>query len=761
MKIFKVEESRAHKVVDAEFDLVVVGGGLSGVCAAITSAREGLKVALVQDRSVLGGNASSEVRVWVLGATSHMGNNNRWSREGGLIDEILVENTHRNKEGNPHLFDMVLLDKVLAEKNITLYLDTIVSEVEKSGDEITAVGGFCSMNQTAYRFTAPLFVDATGDGAVGYLSGAEYCVGAEEASEYDEGFAQDKSEYGEQMGNTIFFYSKDTGKPVEYTAPDFALKDVENLIPRVHNRGYLNPAQHGCKYWWLEYGGRLDTIYDAREIKMELLKVVYGVWDYLKNSGLFPETANQTLEWVGSIPGKRENRRFVGHYIMSQKDVIGQTEFYDAVAYGGWSIDLHPADGVYSPKSGCNQWHSKGVYQIPYRSFVPKGVNNLLLAGRIISTTHVANGSTRVMCTCAHGAQAVGIAAALCIKNGAKPADLIALEWVKALQLELQRLNQYIPKWTAVDPRNLVLTAKVEASSELALSEIPFDGGYEVLDYSIAQMLPETEKIGAVTFKVKAEEATEVTFQLRHSLKPENFTPESIIYTEAFKLVEGEQEVTVNLDMSTAELGYTYMCFMVNPKVSICRSNAQISGLTAIYNIKNEAVSNFGKQTPPEGIGVDAFEFWTPKRHPESKLVAVKFAESQSLFGVENVLTPVHRPVVGANCWVAEFGDEKPAVELKWAEAQKISKVTMYFDSDFDNAMENVQMGHHHNTSPCCVAEVWIYGDDGQLLAHKEGNYQTICTLELAESQPLDALKIVLQRRDESTPASLFGLYIE
>ena len=148
-------------------DVAVIGGGLAGVCAAITAARAGSKVVLVQDRPVLGGNASSEVRLWVLGATAHMGNNNRWAREGGVIDEIMVENMFRNPEGNPLIFDAVLLEWVANESNITLLLNTAVHDLEKSdADTIKSVRAFCSQNSTAYEITAPVFVDASGDGIV-------------------------------------------------------------------------------------------------------------------------------------------------------------------------------------------------------------------------------------------------------------------------------------------------------------------------------------------------------------------------------------------------------------------------------------------------------------------------------------------------------------------------------------------------------------------------------------------------------------------
>ena len=355
--------NRALTIQEHRHDLVIVGGGLSGVCAALAAARLGLSVALVQDRPVLGGNASSEVRLWILGATSHMGNNNRWAREGGIMDEILVENMFRNPEGNPLIFDTILLEKVKLESKISLLLNTAAFEVIKEDDQkISSIKAFCSQNQQMYHLCAPLFVDASGDGILGFLAGAAFRMGAESADEFDEKFAPSK-EYGELLGHSLYFYSKNVGKPVRYVAPSYALKDITK-IPRFRS---FNAKDFGCKLWWVEYGGRLDTISETETIKWELWKVIYGVWDHIKNSGNFPEAENLTLEWVGTIPGKRESRRFEGDYMLNQRDIVEQRPHEDAVAFGGWSIDLHPADGVFSEKPGCNQWHSKGIYQIPYR----------------------------------------------------------------------------------------------------------------------------------------------------------------------------------------------------------------------------------------------------------------------------------------------------------------------------------------------------------------------------------------------------------
>lgn len=747
--------------IEMKFDLVVVGGGMTGTCCAITAARQGIKVALIQDRPVLGGNASSEVRLWLLGATSHMGNNNRWSREGGVIDEILVENTFRNKEGNPVLFDMVLIDKVLAEKNISLYLNTVVFDVKKSSENIiSTITAFNPQNQTEYTFKADLFADCSGDGIVSYLSGASYRIGAEDKEENLELFAPDKNEYGELLGHSIFFYMKDTGKPVKYVAPDFALKDVESSISKVMKPEYFNANQHGCKYWWLEYGGRIDTIHDTEAIKFELWKVVYGIWDYIKNSGKYPDSANYTLEWVGVIPGKRESRRFKGHYMLAQQDVINQRNHYDSVAYGGWSIDLHPADGVYSDKNGCNQWHSKGIYPIPYRCYVSYDIENLFFGGRIISASHVAFGSSRVMGTSAHGGQAIGIAAALCIKTKKKPVDFIEPDEIKKIQRILIATGQYIPQLQLNDFGGKVSAAKIHVSSELALSELKTDGEYFKLDYSAAMLLPIKGNIPKMELKVRSSKTTDLTIQLRASYKPYNFTPDAILFVKTYSLVEGEQILKIKFDEINVEKGYYFICFLKNSEVELAESNQLITGIKSVFNFQNPAVSNYGIQQPPKDIGVETFEFWCPRRRPEGNNLALKFEPPLKAFESTNLRNEFFRPVIGTNAWVASLDDKEPTLTLTWNETQLIEKIQLFFDTDADHAMESVQMGHYDSAMPFCIKEYRIEDENGDIIYETLDNHQTINTITFKNGIVTKTLIIKLKHPSALIPASLFGLIV-
>lgn len=652
---------RDNKIKELKTDFVIIGGGTAGVCAAITAARKGTKTILVQDRPVLGGNASSEVRLWILGATSHMGNNNRWSREGGVMDEILVENLYRNKEGNAVIFDTVLLEKVLLEKNITLLLNTSVYDISKSSDKkIESVKAFNSQNSTEYVISAPLFCDASGDGIVAFKAGASFRMGAETKEEFGELFAPDKS-YGQLLGHSMYFYSKNTDKPVKYVAPEFALKDI-TAIPR-HKA--IGKDDKGCRFWWFEYGGRHDTIHETEEIKYELWKIIYGVWDYIKNSGEFEGVDNMTLEWVGTVPGKRESRRFEGLYMMTQQDIIEQRQFDDAIAFGGWAIGLHPADGIYSELSACTQWHSKGIYDIPYRSFVSKDIDNLFLAGRVISATHVAFGSTRVMATTGFCAQAVGMAASICQQKNINPAEILENGEIKNLQNELNKIGQSIPNTPIQKETNLITEASIKASSTLSLSEIPFDGDWFNLSISAAQMLPLKANQNYKVL-VNAEENTSIQVELRTSENSKNYTPEVILETQTFNLNKGEQYITIEFNNAVPNQQYGFVTFLSNGKVSLKTSNKRYTGVLSIFNGVNKAVSNNGKQTPPANIGVDTFEFWTPHRRPEGKNIAMEIAPAIDAFNVKNIGNGYVRPSGTTNAWVANLDDKNPTLKMEW-----------------------------------------------------------------------------------------------
>jgi hypothetical protein len=747
-------DRRELKTDQLDADLVVVGGGLAGTCCAITAARAGVCVVLIQDRPVLGGNASSEVRLWVLGATSHMGNNNRWAREGGVIDEILVENVFRNPEGNPVLVDPLLLEKVVAEPNITLLLNTAVHEVEKTGDRICCVRGFCSQNSTRYELRAPLFCDASGDGVVGFLAGAAFRMGAEAKEEFGEGFAPANG-YGELLGHSLYFYTRDAGRPVRFTPPAFALRDITR-IPRWRQ---FNTKEHGCQLWWIEYGGRLDTVHDTERIKWELWQVVYGVWDHIKNSGQFPEAETLTLEWVGVIPGKRESRRFEGDYILTQRDIVGQRPHPDAVSYGGWAIDLHPADGVFSEKLGCSQWHSKGVYPIPYRCLYSRNVPNLFLAGRTISTSHVAFGSTRVMATCAHTAQAVGMAAAVCTDLGALPRDLVAGGHVDRLQRDLLRVGQHIPGVALDDPDDLARQATVTATSSLRLGRLKADGPWRPLADSWAMMLPVAGgPAPAVTVQLDVDRPAELRADLRVSGRPDCHTPDVTLAARTVPLAAGaEQAVRLAFDASIDGPRYAFYCLHANEHVRVRCSEQRVTGVLAVAQRFNPAVAKSPRQEPPPGSGIDAFEFWTPQRRPGGQNLAVLIDPPLAAFGPAAVTNGIARPTRGPNAWVADPSDPAPALTLTWDRPRTIDRVELTFDTDFDHPMETVLLGHPERVMPFCVRGCRLRAADGRLLAAVADNHQTRRTCPINPPATTDRLIVEFDPPD-GVPVAVFGV---
>jgi hypothetical protein len=686
-----------------------------------------------------------------------MGNNNRWSREGGIIDEILVENMYRNKEGNTLIFDTILLEKVVVEKNITLLLNTSVYDVKKSDpNTISQVVAFCSQNSTTYELNADLFCDASGDGIVGFQAGAAFRMGAETVEEFGEKFAPDIA-YGELLGHTIYFYSKNVGAPVKYVAPEFALKDITK-IPRYK---VLNDKDFGCRLWWLEYGGRRDTIHESEDIKWELWKVVYGVWDYIKNSGEFPDAENLTLEWVGTIPGKRESRRFEGLYMIKQQDLVEQAQFDDAVSFGGWAVDLHPSDGVYDSKPGCTQYHSKGVYQIPLSTMISKNINNLFLGGRVISATHVAFGSTRVMATTALSGQAVGYGAAQCIKNKILPAQLLEQNQIKELQQTLSINGQSIPGIAINKEANLTSGSKISTSTNFKLDSLKQDGDWFNLSIGVAQILPlEANTKYNYTFLFSAEKATTLQAEFRLSERTGSYTPDVILENKTIELVQGEQEITFGFDTVLTEKQYAFITFLSNDLVSIRRTEQRLTGLVCVYNAVNKAVNNNGKQSPPDNIGIDAFEFWIPQRRPNGQNLALSISPAIELFSGENLCNGFVRPYLGTNAWAADLNDAKPTVTLEWDAAKEINSIKLFFDTDYDHAMESSLMGHPESVMPFCARSYKISDQNGAVVYETKANHQTINTIVLPESIKTNSLTIEFEPSSVAIPVSVFEIFI-
>jgi hypothetical protein len=744
--------ARPLRRVELTAELCVVGGGLAGLCAALTAARAGARVVLVQDRPVLGGNASSEVRLWGLGATVHMLTNNRWAREGGVINEILLDNLHRNPEGNPLIFDTILLEKAAEEPHLTLLLNTAAHSVTKAADapdRIAGVEAFCAQNSTHYHITAPLFCDASGDGIMGFLSGAAFRMGAEPRLEFDEAFAP-TGDFGHLLGHSIYFYTKDTGRPVTFTPPSFALKNTPGTIPR--HRAF-NTREQGCQLWWIEYGGRLDTVHDTETIKWELWRVVYGVWDYIKNSGKHTESANLTLEWVGTIPGKRESRRFEGDHLLTQHDVIERHRHPDDVSYGGWSIDLHPADGVFAEIAGSHHLYSKGIYPIPYRCLYSRNVSNLFLAGRIISASHVAFGSTRVMLTGAHGGQAVGLAAAHCARDGLRPRDLLTDDRMARLQRDLLRTGQFIPGRSLHDPADLVAGGQIDVSSTLQLAELPPGGPVIELQQAQAQMLPvNAGRVPAMTVMVDVMQPTTLTARLLSTSDPWHHCPDVELARMDLALTVGERQAA-RLDFAPVELPearYVFWVLEPNPAIRLHLSPQRLTGVLRLRRTGCEQQSDRGGES---------FDVYAPERRPGGQNLACRLEPPLAAFTAEHLRNGIERPTHQANAWVAALTDPSPTLTVRWTDPTTLGRVELAFDVDYDHAMESAQWGHPERTVPFCVRDFSLIDAAGRVVHTTTDNHQA--RVSVSFDPPVVTTQLALRitaMADPLVPAAVFAL---
>ena len=417
-----------------ETEICVVGGGLSGMCAAIAAARHGRKVLLMQDRPVLGGNASSEIRMWVCGA------HGKDHAETGLVEELKLENLYRNPDMNYSIWDGILYESVRFQPGVELLLNCSCLDADMDGDKIVSVTGWQMTTQTYHKVQAQLFIDCSGDSVLAPLTGAFYRMGREGRDEFGEDIAPIQADK-KTMGMSCMIQARQETTPNEFIPPAWAYQITEKDL------AYRMPdlSQSTENFWYLELGGENDAIHDTEWLRDELLKTAYGLWDYLKNDPAQKEkNLYWHLDWVGMLPGKRESRRYVGDYIMTQHDVRAEGRFEDLIAYGGWTMDDHHPAG-FRTSEPPNIFHpAPSPYGIAYRCLYSKNIENLMFAGRNISVTHAAMSSTRVMATCSLLGQAAGTAAYLAVQNGTTPRGVYQYH-LKELQETLMDDDCWLP----------------------------------------------------------------------------------------------------------------------------------------------------------------------------------------------------------------------------------------------------------------------------------------------------------------------------
>lgn len=742
-------------------DVVVVGGGLAGVCAAVAAARLGQRVALVNNRPVLGGNSSSEVRVWVCGATAHF--KHRYARETGIMGEMFLENQFRNPDGNPYLWDLVVLETVKAEANIELFLNTDVHEVEAEGEAdnrmIRSVIGWMMGSERRIRFNSPIFLDCTGDGLVGFLAGAKYRLGREAQAEFGEPWAPEAADHI-TLGSTILFYTKDVGHPVKFVPPSFAKPIAETPIPL--NR-VIRSGDSGCHYWWIEWGGELDTVHDNERIRDELWAVIYGIWDYIKNAGQF-DAANLTLEWVGGIPGKREYRRLVGDYMLNQNDILAQRLFEDRVAHGGWSIDLHPPQGMYATQSGSKHWHVDGNYHIPYRSLYSANVSNLLFAGRNISATHVAFGTTRVMATCAVMGEAAGTAAALCVKHGLGPRGIYESKLAE-LQQTLLRQDASIIGLANTDSRDRARQAEVSASSYMQrLEAAEASGEAQRLLLDMGLLLPVDPEFGTLELLVDADEDTRLAVELWDTGRAENYVPATLQVRDTASVRKGRaQWVSVNLPWKPAAACNAFIVIRANEQLALHMAKEPLFGALIF---QRGATPHAVKELEDTDSTQPLVE-WSMKPLMR-RMICFRCGAPTLAYAPGKAVDGYRRPYGGPHQWTSgtmgAMGGGEEWLQLQWEEEVAVRELHLVWNSDVNEDIINL---HHHFTPFEIVPEivrdyrVEAFADGGwrEVLAVR-GNRARRNVHQLEAAWPTSRLRVVVEQTNGASRAEMVELRV-
>lgn len=697
-------------------DLIVAGGGLAGICASIAAARLGHTVILVQDRPVLGGNSSSEIRVAPHGAS--FDGYFRDARETGLIEEFLLEARSRGyaikqQNGSPYpIWDMVLLEKVLAEPNITLLLNTLVVDVILSEDNrrIKAVRAVQLASEKTFELQAAMFVDATGDGTLGWRSGASFRMGREAQSEFGESRAVKEADEV-VLGSTMMFSARDAGRPVPFRPPSWAYR-----FPTCADLPFREHSKIDSGYWWIEWGSNLNTIKDNDRIRQNLTAFTLGVWDHIKNHCEHKAQAtNFVLDWFGQVVGKRESRRFIGDYFLTQSDLENQVLFDDRVAYGGWPIDLHPDAGILSREHPCDQPVLPGLYSIPFRSIYSKDIENLFFAGRNISVTHVAFGSTRVQKTCSIIGQAAGTAAVLCLEENHTPHELASqTECMRVLQQKLLQQDCYLIDLPLEDENDLAARpgSKLKASSE---AQLETGSGEEVewlpLDRSRAQSFyfahPE-QFLNKIALQFKATQATNLKIHFG-----------SIAHLRDFG---GRSQNPPRLVAQTIELAAGWEGWV---QIELSANHQFNAGPVVVQVDPAEGVSWALRHLEPDGTQAaewsDELGYWFMLHGT----YGIQTSPASRPYSAQNVTNGVARPEAAANLWVSDPAQPLPQwLELDLGSEQPVSEVSLTFDS-------GLSLWLVEGIFPTLVRDYAVQIKNSQEEWHSivevEGNYQRHC----------------------------------
>ncbi len=654
------------KQIEITADLVIAGAGMPGICTALKSARMGLKTALISNRPYFGGNGSAELMIMIVGA-SGMQEFNYNARETGIIEELFLENLYRNPEKNRYIWDGILLDKLRSEENLMLFPNTCIDEVQMGENgSIRSISGLQTTTETRYVFSAPLFVDDTGDGTVGYLAGAEYRYGREAKAEFGETFAPEEADDG-VLPSTMVFFAHDVGHPAPYTPPKFA-KDLTKTDVLEHR--IIPPDMFHQFLWFYELDGNMNQMDAYEDILQHHRELVYGVWDYIKNSGKYA-SENYAFSYISPIAGKRESRRLMGDYMLTEKDIVQQRDFEDTVGHGGWSIDLHALDGFYSKELINQHIYLKGIYQIPYRCCYSKDVPNLFLEGRSMSVSHVALGSVRTMATLSTVGQANAVAAFLCKKYGISPRE-VGQNHLEELQQLLLSADQYIVGKPYQDEQNLVEKATVEVSS-VKPQENLLREAMQPLNQSMALSLPLSGDISGICLYGSVQADTRLHYHIYRADKPENYNPAVKLCSGIVPVKENATEIYLPVDMHLLP-GHYFIELEENTDLVLAMSRFSFTGAITSRKKQNSDPTHVdcltGQMKPQEWVVTQG-------------CLCFRVDGGHAAFGAENLKNGYTRPFAGSNIWhSADKKDQK--IILRWDQNQHISRMNLFFDSNLN-----------------------------------------------------------------------------
>ena len=733
-------------------DLVVAGGGFSGVCAAIAAARLGLKTILVQDRPVFGGNSSSEIGVGINGAAALGHSPSVYAREGGICEEIRLAMAYHAGAGIHTCRDIAYFEAIYAEKNLTSFLNTYVDNVEMKEGRIEAFTAVQLGSGRKFRLKAPIFADATGDGSAAYLAGAEFMYGREARSDFDESLAPEQAD-DYTLGSTIMFDSRHENQKVGYTRPDFAydvtqLSFFENLGKSGLERNFYRGSDGDYhSFWWLEYGGQEDTVKDSENIALELRKLIYGFWDYIKNSGEFADTENLSLFHVAPVAGKRESRRFKGDYIYSQKDVDEKRQFDDAVSTAGWEMDVHAPKGVYD-SGPATIWHYvAGVLELPFGMMYSVNVPNLMFAGRDASSTHIALGTTRLAATGAAMGQAVGTAAYLCRKYNATPRE-VRKNHMEEFRKLLYDNDQYLVGFRGRGTPELYedLTVETESCKEFSNS---LTEGMISLEKGLGLALPITDRLDSFEIGVKnSGAATVLEYHIYGGERKENYIPSALLKTERIPIEENTDGwITLPIGCKTSADDKLYIVFEKNEQLSLYANKKRLTGAVSF---RPEKLILYTKPVYAGAMRIMRTEL--DEAQAETEICFKNVLPPQALYSADNLTDGFNRPYGLPHLWISDTA-KMQTITLRYAKPKRVRQIVLTFNTELEHDGFS-----ELPKSLIKTYDIKVFDSDGEATVYSvHDNYQRVNRIEVNQDG-VTQIELVLKENYGSDYYEIYDL---